>query len=63
MTSQKPTNKNKSQVKQNSLGPPFNNSSLDAIVESPANFIEIQEMHVQKPKHSRETLQPKTAQK
>ena len=38
-------------------------SSLDIIVETPASFIEIQEMHVQKPKHSREILQPKNARK
>jgi len=37
-------------------------NSLEVTVNSPANFIEIQEMHVQKSKHSRAILPPKTTQ-
>ncbi|CAI2176902.1 2542_t:CDS:2 [Funneliformis geosporum] len=57
MTSQQTVNENKSKVVQVPLNLPFdNNSSPDS------NVIEIQEMHVHKPKYSRETLLPKIAQ-
>ncbi len=36
---------------------------LEVTANSPANFIEAREMHVQKSKHSREILPPKIAQK
>ncbi|CAG8474394.1 6577_t:CDS:2 [Funneliformis mosseae] len=56
MIKQQTINEDKSKVEQFPLNSSFdNNSSLVS------NVIEIQEMHVQKPKISRETLLPKIA--